>query len=46
MQHQAASSVKESTLRAYKETLKKWRAYLKTTDVRRLKDITPRLIIG
>ena len=46
MQHQAASSVKESTIRAYKETLKKWRAYLQTTNARRLKEITPRLIVG
>ena len=46
VQHQAASSVRESTIRAYRETLQKWRAYLKTTDARRLKDITPRLIVG
>ena len=46
MGHQAASNVKESTVRGYKETLKKWRAYLNTTDARRLKDITPRLIVG
>ena len=46
MGHQAASSVKESTVRGYKETLKKWRVYLNTTDARRLKDITPRLIVG
>ena len=46
VQHQAASNVKESTIAAYGQTLKKWRTYLKTTNARCLKDITPRLIVG
>ena len=46
LDHQSASNVKGSTVRGYKEMLKKWRTYLKTTDARRLKDITPRLIVG
>lgn len=44
--HQAATNVKPSTIRAYKETLKKWRSYLKVAGAHRLKDVTPKLIIG
>lgn len=46
VEHQAASSVRPSTIQSYRDTIKKWRTYLRTTDARRLKDITPQLIVG
>ncbi len=45
VKYQAASTVRESTKVAYRTTLKRWRAFLKDRNLRRLKEVTPKLIV-
>jgi len=45
VKHQEASTVRESTLDAYKITFRRWRKFLKTQNVRLIKEVTPKLIV-
>lgn len=44
-EHLEGSTVKNATKRAYHESITKFRRFLKGTSARRLKDVTPKLII-